>query len=113
MKAADFKPPARPSEQFTLPDGSEITVRALSLTQRLVVRRQVTALTDGKSAEEAIEFMVPRLLAIAVVDEDGKPLMTAEQWEDYGSVNPTAALQLFNKASELSGFSSEGAEKNS
>lgn len=110
MKAADFKPPALASEPFTLPDGTEVKVRALRLTERLAVRRQAS---DTKATEDTLLLMVPKLLAMSVVDEDGKPLMSADQWDDYGSAHPRTAFDLFNKASELSGFSSEGAEKNS
>jgi hypothetical protein len=116
MKAADFKPPALASEPFPLryQGGTiDVTVRALMLTERLTVRAQVAKLAADLSLDDSLVFMVPRLLAVSVIDEDGKPLMTAEQWNEYGSAHPTTALELFNKASELSGFSVEAAEKNS
>lgn len=113
MKASAFKAPVLPKEAVTLPDGSEVHVRALKLTERLAVRRQVAVLTEGKGVEESLTLMVPRLLAMAVVDEDGKPLLDADGWDEYGASHPAAVLDLFNKASDLSGFSSEAAEKNS
>jgi hypothetical protein len=116
MKAADFKPPALARETFPLPyqGGTvDVIVRALLLTERLTVRQQVAKLAKDLSLDDSLVLMVPRLLAIAVVDEDGKPLMTHEQWNEFGSAHPTTALELFNKASDLSGFSVEDAEKNS
>ncbi|HKW84086.1 MAG TPA: hypothetical protein VJN68_10065, partial [Burkholderiaceae bacterium] len=79
MKAADFKPPALATETFALPyQGStvDVTVRALMLTERLTVRAQVAKLATDLSLDDSLVLMVPRLLAIAIVDEDGKPLMT-------------------------------------
>ena len=110
-KAGKFKPDELKRKEATLHDGSVAFVRALLLTERLQIRRQVGELA-GSSMEGALVLMIPRLLAVAVVDEDGKALMTAEQWDDYGAAHAGLVLELFNDASELSGFSSEAAEKN-
>ena len=110
-KAGKFKPAELQRKEATLHDGSVAFVRALRLTERLQIRRQVGELA-GSSTEGALVLMIPRLLAIAVVDEDGKALMSAYEWDDYGAAHAGLALELFNTASELSGFSSEAAEKN-
>jgi len=110
-KAGKFKPAELQRKEATLHDGSVAFVRALRLTERLQIRRQVGELA-GSSTEGALVYMIPRLLAVAVVDEDGKALMSAEQWDVYGAAHPGLVLDLFNDASELSGFSSEAAEKN-
>jgi hypothetical protein len=106
-----FTPPVLKREPYTLPDGTDVEVRALLLTERLAVRRQVTELTAGKGVEESLVLMVPKLLAMSV-ELDRKPLMTAAQWDEYGASYPTETMELFNKSSDLSGFNVGAAEKN-
>lgn len=106
-------PPQLAREPAELPDGSQVFVRALRLTERLTIRRQVAELTAGKGLEESLVLLVPRLLAVTVVDEADVPVFTAEQWDDYGAAHPAQTLELFNTASKLSGFDREAAEKNS
>jgi hypothetical protein len=110
-KAGEFKPTELQRKEATLHDGSVAFVRALRLTERLHIRRQVSKL-DASTDEGALVLMIPRLLAVAVVDGDGNALLTAEEWDDYGAAHAGLVLDLFNTASELSGFSSEAAEKN-
>jgi hypothetical protein len=95
-----------------MPDGGEVFVRALRITERLQLRREVNALRPA-SSDEALEYTVPRLLGRAVVDEDGSPTFSVEQWCDYSATYPGTVLELFNRASQLSGLSAEAAEKNS
>lgn len=106
-----FKPPVLKREPYTLPDGTEVEVRALLLTERLAVRRQVAELTAGKGVEESLVVMVPRLLAMSV-ELDRKPIMSAAEWDEYGATYATETLELFNKASDLSGFNVGAVEKN-
>jgi hypothetical protein len=110
-KAGEFKPAELKRKEAPLHDGSVAFVRALLLTERLAIRRQVKKLA-ASSTEDDLVLMIPRLLAVAVVDEDGEALMTAEQWDIYGAAHAGLVLELFNTASELSGFSTEAAEKN-
>lgn len=106
-----FTPPVLKREPYTLPDGTEVEVRALLLSERLSIRRQVAELTAGKGIEDSLFLMVPRLLAVAV-ELNRKPLMTAPQWDEYGASYSTETMELFNKASDLSGFNVGAAEKN-
>jgi hypothetical protein len=99
-------------EAFPMPDGGEVYVRALRLNERLKLRAQLVALKP-KDADESTEYMVPRLLGVSVVDAGGAPVFTVEEWCDYGATYPGAALGLFNRACDLSGFSAEVAQKNS
>lgn len=110
-KAGKFKPAELQRKQVALHDGSAAYVRALLLTERLQIRRQVGELT-GSNTEGALVLMIPRLLAVAVVDEDDKALMTADEWNKYGSAHAGLVLGLFNEAFELSGLGAEAAEKN-
>lgn len=104
--------PAIPREAFPMPDGGEVFVRALRITERLQLRREIAALRPA-SSDETLEYTVPRLLGCAVVDADGSPTFTVEGWCDYSATYPGTVLELFNKASVLSGLSPGDAEKNS
>ena len=103
--------PAIPREDFPMPDGGGVFVRALRITERLALRREVAACRPANS-DEALEYTVPRLLGRAVVDESGEPVFNVEEWCDYSATYPGTVLELFNKASELSGLSGEAAAKN-
>jgi hypothetical protein len=105
--------PAIAREAFTMPDGSgDVFVVAMRLTERLALRREVAA-CKPKDDDEALEHTLPRLLGRAVVDADGKPVFTAQEWADWSATYPTAALELFNAASRLSSLTRQVAEKNS
>lgn len=95
-----------------MPDGGAVFVRALRINERLQLRREVAALRPANS-DEALEYTVPRLLVRTVVDEDGQPVFTVDEWCDYSATYPGTVLELFNKASVLSGLSAGDAEKNS
>lgn len=94
-----------------MPDGGLVFVRALRITERLALRREVAALRPSGS-DEALEYTVPRLLGRTVVDADGSPTFSVDQWCDYSATYPGTVLELFNKASQLSHLTSESAEKN-
>lgn len=104
--------PPIPREAFPMPDGGEVFVRALRITERLQLRREVAALRPANS-DEALEFTVPRLLGRTVVDADGEPVFTVAEWCDYSATYPGSVLELFNRSSALSHLSPEAAEKNS
>jgi hypothetical protein len=98
-----------------MPDGGEVFVRALRITERLQLRREVTACRPANS-DEALEHTIPRLLARAVVDRAWEPVFDAQGWADYSATYPGTVLELFNKASDVSGLSvaaQAAAEKNS
>jgi hypothetical protein len=112
VNAAKRTVPAIPREAFPMPDGGEVFVRALRITERLQLRREVAAL-GPKGSDEALEYTVPRLLGRTVVDEGGAAVFTVDEWCDYSATYPGTVLELFNKASVLSGLSPGDAEKNS
>jgi hypothetical protein len=95
-----------------MPDGGEVFVLALRITERLQLRREVAELRPANS-DEALEYTVPRLLARTVVDESGAPVFSVQEWCDYSATYPGSVLELFNQAARLSGLSPGDAEKNS
>lgn len=98
------KLPPIPREPYTLPDGPEVYIRALRLDERLALRRDLAALGPASSADDAVALMVPRLLGVAVVDGDGVPIFSGDDWCQYGASYPGTALELFNRACVLSHF---------
>ena len=104
--------PAVPREAFPMPDGGEVFVRALRLTERLALRREVAACRPAGS-DEALEYTIPRLLGRAVVDAAGAPVFGVDEWCDYSATYPGTVLELFNRASVLSHLTPDVAEKNS
>jgi len=55
---------------------------------------------------------VAKLLSVTVIDPKGNPLLTTDEWEQFGAVHFQAALNLFSVAVELAGLKAEVAEKN-
>ena len=105
LKKSEIKPPVLPKETHEVPElGGEIIVRGLLLSERLSLFAE---------AREGERFShISRLLACVVVDAEGKPVFTAEEWEQFGSANFEAALRVFEIARRLSGLDAEAREKN-
>lgn len=99
--------PVLPKRAVDVPElGGEVIVRGLLLKDRL-------ALIDMSSADKTHGMeRVSKTLAATVVDPDGQPLLTVEEWEEFGAENFAAAMNLFGVAMELSGFKTEVLEKN-
>lgn len=104
-----------PVEEF----GGSVIVRGLLLSERLAgdhLTRLERETREGESDAEALSraasMRLPRVLHICVVDDAGAPLMTAAQWDTWGSVHRVAAFKLFNTAMRLSGNDLESVEKN-
>jgi len=89
--------------------GGAVAVVEMTLTARLEIEKATKALKEN--AAESVYATIPLVLAVCVVDADGEPLMSAEQWQVFGSRNREVAVHLFNTAMAFSGFG-EDAEKN-
>jgi hypothetical protein len=106
LKKADIKPPVLPREAVEVVElGGEVVVRGLLLRERL-------ALFDDAREDGARFGHLSAVLAACVVDADGKPVYTADEWEQFGATHFEAALKLFAAAQRLSGLDVEGAKKN-
>ena len=98
--------PALPSETVAVEAlGGEVIVRGLRLSDRLGIFADLRE--DGKSYAH-----LAKLLAASVVGEDGKQLLSEEEWEAFGGAHFTEALALFGVARRLSGLDAEVIEKN-
>lgn len=85
--------------------GGSVVVRGLLLRERLAL------FDDARSGMERYGH-VSSVLASCVCDVNGKPILTAEQWEEFGSANFEASLDLFRVAQRLSGLDVEERKKN-
>lgn len=104
-------PPDLAREEATVAglDGAVI-VTELTLDARLDFDALLREKATG--AKRAVHAMVPHLLAVAVVLEDGEPLYTVAQWRAFGGRHRDAAIELFNVAMRLSGFNGDEPAKN-
>lgn len=102
------KPAALPQETHPCVSlGGEVIVRGALLTDRLKVENSAR---DGKVP---VEELIPRLLALAVVDASGQPLMDESDWNQHAGQHRDDCLQLFNVAMRLWGYDGEANRKNS
>lgn len=92
--------------------GGEVLIRPLTLSERLGLSqaRAGTPLPDSDAARFA---HIAPLLALAVVDGNGEPLMSVAQWEAFGGPHVNLALRLWDIAWEVCGMDPEAAKKKS
>ena len=102
----------RKREEVEVPAlGGSVAVVQMGLGTRLAA--ESVASKQDRNDPASVYSTIPHVLAGCVVDADGMPLMSAEQWSIFGASqsNRAAAIELFNTAMRLSGVS-EDAEKN-
>ncbi|WP_020408923.1 hypothetical protein [Hahella ganghwensis] len=66
--------------------------------------RQRVFMTSNQKGEE---YYVPALLSVAVTDGDGIPVMTMDEWDDFGAEHPSEVLPMFYEALSLNKISAE------
>jgi hypothetical protein len=97
LSKSEVRRPALPKRAVAVPElGGEVVVRGLLLKDRLALFR------DGSETRD-YEF-VANVLAVTVLDNEGEPLFTSDEWNEFGAVHIKAAMDLFGVASELSGL---------
>lgn len=98
--------PELPRESVAVPAlGGDVIVRGLLLRDRLAL---FAGLREGGEAYGR----VAQLLALSVIDEQDKPLLSEGEWERFGAVHFDVALNLFSVVKRLSGLDAEAVEKN-
>lgn len=112
LKRADVSAPLELArEVISVPAlGGDVAVVELDLGARLEFEAMVA--NTRKTDKALVIAMVPQLLAISVVGEEGEPLFTVKQWQAFGARNRDAAIELFNAAMRLSGFDAAENAKN-
>lgn len=100
LSREQLRRPAVPKETVDVPAlGGEVVVRGLLLSERL------------EWAGSAGYAQVARALALCVALEDGKPALTAEEWEAFGGQHLEAAIDLFQVVKRLSGLGGDAEKK--
>lgn len=98
--------PELPREDVAVPElGGDVTVRGLLLKDRM-------ALFAGLRDDDAGFASMARLLNLAVVGPDDRPLLSEAEWERFGGVHFDAVLRVFTVARRLSGLDTEDVAKN-
>lgn len=103
----DIKPPTLASETHPCPSlGGDVVVRGATFNARLALERRPDA------AGVAVSALLPRLLAVAVVDANGDPLMTEADWDLHAGQHTEECGALFHVAMRLWGYDTEANRKN-
>ena len=110
---------ALPSEDMDVaPLGGAVIVRGLGMPElmRFVAeRRRLQLPRDGETEAQALARgsveLVPFLLGMAVVLDDGEPVMGTASWAAFGAKHPDDAVRLFQAAMRLSGQDAEAEKK--
>lgn len=125
LRKCNIPRPTVRKEAVEVPElGGEVVVRGTALHERLAL---VFAVAPPMPAEgEEIQAPpveaddpreryghIARLLAYAVVDADGEPIFTVDEWLEFGGLHYAATLRLYGIAKRLSGMDTEAAKKNS
>lgn len=104
-------PPEAARETVNVPAlGGDVLVVELMLDARLDFDQVLRE--NKRTGRAGVHAMVPHLLAVSVVLEDGEPLYSVQQWRTFGARNRNAAIDLFNVAMRLSGFNEADNAKN-
>lgn len=86
--------------------GGEVIVRGLMLSERMMLREKAHAARESGGGDR----FIAELLACAVIDEDGKPLFSAEQWDIWAAANPAEYGALIDKAIDVGGLDGAAAK---
>lgn len=106
LQKKDIKPPVLPKEAVQVDElGGEVIVRGLLLRERVEIFHK-------ESGATAWSARVSQILAATVIDADGKPIYTADEWEEFGAVHFSACARLLGVANRLSGLEVEETQKN-
>jgi hypothetical protein len=86
--------------------GGTVRVTSLTGTQRDAYGRSMID-KDGKPSSDGFAH---KLLALAVVGEDGKPLFTLDDVEALGGRNAAALQRVYDAAAKLNGLAPDAVE---
>lgn len=118
LRKANIARPSVQKETVSVPElGGDIVVRGTMLDERLALIFGVTATEgEGPATEDDPRERythIARLLAYAVVDADGQPIFSVDDWKEFGGQYYAATLRLYGIAKRLSGMDPEETKKNS
>lgn len=104
LRRADLEIPTLPREVVSVDSlGGGVVVRGMLLSERL----QWTAEYDDQARFE----QAAKALACCVVDDDGAPLLTVDEWQAHGARHMEECLRLFEVVRRFSGLGGEVEKK--
>lgn len=107
LKRGNVTGPTLRKETVPVPSlGGDVVVRGLMLSERLGLREKAQAAKEAGGGDR----FVAELLACSVVDADGHPLFTAEQWDIWAADHPAEFGALIDKSMELGGLDGAAAK---
>lgn len=119
IQRGQVAPVALPTEAVDVPPiGGIVLVRGLDMPQTMAfsaARRRATQPVgtedQAQAAERAAGELVPLLLSMSVVLDDGLPVYSLAEWQAFGGRHPGDMLRLWERAIALSGQNPEAEKK--
>ena len=103
----DIKPAALASETHPCPSlGCDVVVRGALFSARLALEAKSSGSKIG------VGELLPRLLAVAVVDAEGQPVLSEAEWDIHAGQHQADCMALFAVAMRLWGYDTEANRKN-
>ncbi|BBN97506.1 hypothetical protein [Sporolactobacillus terrae] len=99
------------TKTVSVPDwGGSVIVKGLTGAQRNVFEQSLIK-GQGKSAKMNLDNAMAKLVALTIVDADGKRLFSQADIEALGQKSGKALAQVYTVASELSGLTEDDVEE--
>ncbi|WP_027730883.1 hypothetical protein ABL850_14750 [Variovorax paradoxus] len=119
LDRSQFKVPVLPKKVIAFPPlGGEVIVRGLLLSEQLANTTRQTAErepqpgeTEGEAVSRANGVMALRLLSQIVIDPEGKPLLSVQEWEALSATHPAEVFEFARTAADFA-IGGADAEKN-
>lgn len=80
----------------------DVTIAGLRMSQRFLLM---------EAAEQDDKLVIMEMLHRCIIDEEGNPLKTVDEWDVYGGDHFSDAIMLFKECKEFNDFSGKQAEK--
>lgn len=99
-----------PVEIVDVPEwGGKVRVKTLNARERDAFESSLVV-GKGKGQRTSTEMVRAKLVSVAVVDAEGKPIFTAEDIERLGELSAAAMDRVYSVAAKLSGISEADVE---
>lgn len=99
--------------------GGDVIVRGLLLSRRMELdeindkaKEPLEGETDEQARTRAGKLVVPRTLHACVVDDEGHPVLSMDQWDIFGGAHRATTFRLFEIALRMCGRIPEDVQKN-
>lgn len=111
-KAEILKADDLPTEDIEVPEwGGTVRLKTMTGEQRDEFEASQVKINKKGQPEQNMANLRARLVALVIVDEDGKSLFSTYDIADLGRKSSRALDRVYEKAMEMNGFSGEDVEK--